>query len=271
MRLGEKTRLLQDKEEKALVGFFTAGYPDEETFLSLVRTASASCDIIEIGIPFSDPIADGPLIQASSLRALEGGMTLARSLELAAGLAREIDTPLVFMSYYNPILKMGTARFADRARASGVGGVIVPDVSFEESAPIRDALAGHEITYIDLVAPTSSDARLELIGREAEGFLYLVSVTGVTGVHAPEAGDLTTFVERTRRHTNAPLYVGFGISNEEQARSATAAADGVIIGSALVRIVESAPSSGEAVAGVGSFLEGIKKAIDESPQGESTT
>ena len=262
MSLIDTTRRLKEVGDKALVGFLTAGYPDEETFVELVRTASAAgCDVIEIGIPFSDPIADGPLIQASSEAALEGGITLARCIELAKQLSCEIPTPLVFMSYYNPILQMGDQTFAERARDAGVSGLIVPDVPLEESESIRSQVKDHDITYIDLIAPTSSDERIERIGGIADGFLYLVSVTGVTGVRSPEADAIEQFVGRVRGKARVPLYVGFGISDAERARQAVRHADGVIIGSALVRLIQSAASSSEANAKVDRFLRGVRAAI----------
>jgi len=264
MSLSDTTTALK-QDRKALVGFLTAGYPDEETFLDLVRAASAAgCDIIEIGIPFSDPIADGPLIQASSKVALDGGITLARCIELAKQLSSKIPTPLVFMSYYNPILRMGNDTFAARAREAGVRGLIVPDVPLEESAAIRSAANAADITYIDLIAPTSSDDRIERITGSAQGFVYLVSVTGVTGVRSPEAGAMGQFVARVRGKTDVPLYIGFGISDATRARQAVQHADGVIIGSALVKLIQSAESREAAASNVDRFLRDVRAAIDES-------
>jgi len=258
--LREHTAALKAKGEKALVAFFTAGYPDEATFVELVRTADrAGCDVIEIGVPFSDPIADGPLIQRSSQVALESGITLARILAVTGQLSKDIAAPIVLMGYVNPILNMGVDEFATRARAAGVTGAIVPDVPLEESAPLRGAFDSAGITYIDLLAPTSGDDRIGRVVAEAAGFLYLVSVTGVTGVRSPRAGDLEGFVANVRGRTKLPLYVGFGISDADKARSITALADGVIIGSALIRIID---EHGErAVAAVEKFLRGVKTAI----------
>jgi tryptophan synthase alpha chain len=244
------------------VAFLTAGYPDEETFVELVRAADRSgCTAIEIGVPFSDPIADGPLIQQSSKVALDGGMTLARSLEIARDLQREIAAPLVFMGYYNPILRMQPKRFADAAVEAGVTGVIIPDVSFEESSSVRSALQERGLAYIDRVAPTSSEERIGRIVAESQGFVYLVSVTGVTGVRSPQASDLESFVTRVRAHTDMPLYVGFGISGPDKARETARTSDGVIIGSALIRLVQSAPSKHEAIDKVETFLREVSSAI----------
>jgi len=260
--LRELTDSMRSRGEKALVSFFTAGFPDEETFLKLIGTASESgCRIVEIGIPFSDPIADGPVIQESSRRALENGMSLRRALALAEKAARASQAALVVMSYYNPILQMGLPRFAAVARDSGVSGVIVPDVPLEESWEIRRVLAGSGITFIDLVAPTSSTDRIRRIAEVAEGFLYLVSVTGVTGVRQGLPKDLGGFVARVREETDLPLYVGFGVSNPRLAEEAALHADGVIIGSALIRIVESSRSREEAVEQVGAFLRNVNQAI----------
>lgn len=264
MTLREATRTLEASGEKALVAFLTAGYPDEPTFLRLLEAADrAGCDVIEIGIPFSDPIADGPLIQASSKIALDGGMSLSRAIELAGAVSGKTAAPLVFMSYYNPILRMGDARFAERARDAGVSGVIIPDVPLEESAAVRGVLNDHGIILVDLVAPTSSDARIARIAGGADGFVYLVSVTGVTGVHSPERRDLAAFVGRVRKHTDLPLYVGFGISSAGKARETVRDADGVIIGSALIRIIQAAPAPDAAVEAVGEFLAGVKQSISK--------
>lgn len=262
MNLRDVTGKLKVSGEKALVAFLTAGYPDDVTFTDLFRAAAdAGCDVIEIGIPFSDPIADGPLIQQSSQQALEGGMSLAKSLRLATDLAVDTSVPIVFMSYYNPILQMGGERFAGLAADAGVCGVIIPDMSFEETADVRTVFADKNLVYLDLVAPTSSAERIERIAQLADGFLYLVSVTGVTGVHSPQADDLKTFVGRVRERTDLPLYVGFGITGAEKARAAARVADGVIIGSALIRLIQDAASREEAVSAVGRFLSDVKKAI----------
>lgn len=262
MSLTDVAAKRKESGDKALVAFLTAGYPDEETFLSLVRAASqAGCEIIEIGIPFSDPIADGPLIQASSKQALDNGITLERCFELTGKLSSEIPTPLVFMSYYNPILRMGFDRFTECATASRLSGLIVPDVPIEESGDIRQVLEATDVTYIDLIAPTSSDDRIARITDAASGFLYLVSVTGVTGVRSPEANALASFVGRVRRRTATPLYVGFGIADADRAREAVRFCDGVIIGSALIKLIQTASSTQDAVASVGDFLAGVKSSI----------
>lgn len=265
-RLSERTARLKSEGCKALVSFLTAGYPDVDTFCDTVIAAdTAGSDVIEIGIPFSDPIADGPTIQASSTAALAAGMTLEKALRITAQLRPSVSAELVFMSYINPILNFGPDRFADAASKSGVSGVILPDVSFEESAGLRSTFAAAGIDTIDLVAPTSSDTRVHQIASGAAGFLYLVSLTGVTGARSQMPGDLPDFVARVRVHTTTPAYVGFGISTPEQASEVARSADGVIIGSKLIRLVDDGTPA-RAAARVGDFLTGVRAALDARPQ-----
>jgi len=262
MTLDDFTTEIRAKHHPALVAFLTAGYPDEKTFVNTLHAASeAGCDVVEVGIPFSDPIADGPVIQAASTAALESGMTLARALELCADAQTTIDSRLVIMSYVNPVLAMGVKMFARRAATTGVQGVILPDVSAEESEPFRAASRAQGIDYIDLLAPTSSPARIQHIARRASGFVYLVSVMGVTGTRGDIPTDLGDFVARVRPATTTPLYVGFGVSTPKQAAAVTRVADGVIIGSALIRRAGAGPGAADRV---GSFLAQVRTAIDET-------
>jgi len=260
--LGERTGRIRADGGKALVAFLTAGYPDTEAFLDLARAADAAgCDVIEVGVPFSDPIADGPVIQASSATALAGGMTLTRALDLAATLSGEIGAALVVMSYINPILAMGVETFASRAHASGIGGVILPDVSLEESTGPRITLGNAGVDYVHLLAPTSSDTRIAAAAETAAGFLYLVSVTGVTGGRDPLDSDIEGFVARVRVHSPVPAYVGFGVSTPEMAARVARAADGAIIGSQLIRLAQQGKAS-SAPRRVGAFLSSVRAAID---------
>lgn len=264
MTLSAHTSALADRGRRALVPFFTAGYPDEETFARVVRAAAqAGADVIEIGVPFSDPIADGPAIQAASNVALAGGMSLARALGLAAELSPDISTPFVIMSYINPLLSYGLERFAADARAAGVTGLIAPDVSFEESTEVRAAAHGAGVDFVDLLAPTSSDERIAAIAPGARGFVYLVSVAGVTGARRALSDTLPAFVARVRPHTKRPLYVGFGIATPEHAAEVAASADGVIIGSRLVEIIGEGDRAG-APGRVADFLGGVRAALDNS-------
>jgi len=267
MSLRERTEGLREAGTKALVPFFTAGYPDEETFTEVVRAASMSgCRVMEVGIPFSDPMADGPVIQESSKVALAGGMTLARAIELTRALSEETGVHFVFMSYINPILRMGFAEYAAAAAEAGVTGTIIPDLPIEESAEIRAEFARHGVALVDLVAPTSGEERIGRIAKVADGFLYLVSLTGVTGARSALAQDLTGFIAAVRRAASLPLYVGFGVSTPDQAAQIAKLADGVIIGSALVKIIQSASSRHEALSNVGRFLQEVGAAMEASQE-----
>ena len=259
-RLAQTTHALRARGRKALVAFLTAGYPDEATFAGIVRgAAAAGADLIEIGVPFSDPIADGPVIQASSAAALARGMTLGRALALAAELG--VDVPLVVMSYVNPLLAMGVATFTHAAVRAGVSGVVLPDVPFEESEAFREPLRTGGIAYVDLIAPTSSEGRIRTIGAAADGFVYVVSRTGVTGDSGAAAGDLAALARRVRAASAAPVYVGFGISRAEQARDVARHADGVVIGSRLMQLAAEGPADG-AAGRVGDFLATVRGALD---------
>ncbi len=264
MTLSEVTREIRRKGFKSLVPFFTAGYPDPETCLRLVETADqAGCRVVEIGVPFSDPIADGPTIQEASKRALENGITLRRVLELTAKASQGGSAALVLMSYVNPILQMGYATFGREAHAAGARGVIIPDLPLEESSEVREVMRENDVTLIDLVAPTSSRDRISRIAAVAEGFLYLVSLTGVTGGRAARSSRVTEFVRRVRRQTDIPLYVGFGISTPGMASNAAAHADGVIVGSAIIRLVRDARSRHDAVRKTATFLRDMQRAVND--------
>ncbi|MCP4571207.1 MAG: tryptophan synthase subunit alpha [bacterium] len=254
------TRELRDAGETALVPFLTAGYPDLETSRRLIaETAAAGCRILEIGVPFSDPVADGPAIQLASSKALAAGMTLGKALDLAAEARREHDLRVVLMGYLNPVLAYGPEKFAKACAAAGVAGVIVPDLPLEEAAGLRAVLAAGGVSLVDLVAPTSGDDRLAAYGASATGFLYLVSTTGVTG--AGLGADIQSYVERVRRHTEVPLFVGFGISSPAAAAEVGAVADGAVVGSALLRLVDEAGDPDAAVAAVGAFLRETRAAL----------
>ena len=260
--LAEVTQSLRARGRKALVAYFTAGYPDDDAFDTLVRAAvDAGVDVIEVGIPFSDPIADGPVIQASSNVALARGMTLTRALEAIARLSPEVRVPMVVMSYVNPILKIGVDAFAHESARAGVAGVVLPDVSFEESPAFRPALRDAGLAYVDLVAPTSDEARAREIARASEGFVYAVSMTGVTGSRAAGKADVEGLVARVRAATDTPVYVGFGVSSPDAAAEIATASDGVIIGSRLMQLAADGPV--RAAAGrVGDFLASVRHKLD---------
>ena len=266
-RLTRLTRDLRDQGIKPLVPFLTAGFPDEETFGGiLAAVAAAGCPLVEIGIPFSDPVADGPVIQASSQQVLGQGMTLVRTLELAAAAEREHGLAVVLMGYLNPVLKMGPERFASACGQARIAGVIIPDLPPEEAAGLRALLAQHGTDLVDLVAPTTAPNRLAHNAPRARGFLYLVSTTGVTGAGTATADSLPAYVERVRGVTDLPLYVGFGISTPEQAARVAAVADGVIVGSALIKLVSEAGD--DAVAAAATFLGRMVQAV-QSVKGSS--
>lgn len=261
-KLERTTRDERDAGRKALVPFFTAGYPSEAAFLDLVRAAAdAGCRTVEVGIPFSDPVADGPLIQASSLAALRGGMTLRRALDLTARATSATGVGAVVMSYANPVLRLGAAEFATRARDAGVVGAILPDVPHEEAAEWRGPLAEAGLPLIELIAPTTDAARVATIAGEARGFLYLVALTGVTGAAADPAAHAAALVGRARAVTDLPCYVGFGVADPDGARRVARAADGVIVGSALVRLLQSAADARSGVRSVADFLHGMREAL----------
>jgi tryptophan synthase alpha chain len=225
----------------ALMPYLMAGYPDLERSRAIARAyVEAGADLIELGIPFSDPLADGPVIHAADVAALAGGVRVEQALAVAREVAA--DVPVVVMCYVNVILARGLERFADMLLAVGASGLIVPDLPLEEAPAALAELDGRGLALVPLVAPTTPDARLAQIGTRARGFLYTVSVTGTTGERAGAAGGLAAILARARAHTDVPVALGFGIGTPEQARAAAdAGADGVIIGSRLVRAAGEAP------------------------------
>jgi tryptophan synthase alpha chain len=237
--LEAKFASLRERSEKALVAFITAGDPDLESLPTIIAALEeAAVDVIEVGIPFSDPIADGPTIQASSQRALERGVTIAAILTALADV--DCRVPIVLMGYMNPILRSGLERFASAAAAAGVSGTIVSDLTPEEAGPWIDASRAAGLDNVFLVAPTSTDRRLDAVCAASSGFVYAVSRTGVTGAKADVPADVGNLVSRVRRRTALPVCVGFGISSPEQVREVCKFADGAVVGSWLVsRIAES--------------------------------
>lgn len=228
---------LREKGEKALITFITAGDPDLETTAVLVRAmAAAGADIIELGVPFSEPVADGPVIQQASQRALDGGVTLRSILDTVRALRRDIKLPLVLMSYYNPVYQFGLDRLAREAVAAGADGLIVPDLPLEESGPLLAAADREGLALIPLAAPTSPPARLRRIAASARGFLYCVAVTGVTGARQrPE--EVRRLAAEAKQACSVPVVVGFGVATPAQAAEVGALADGVVVGTAIVREV----------------------------------
>ncbi len=244
---------------KAFIGFVTAGDPDLETSKKIMlEMARAGCDLIEIGIPFSDPIAEGPVIQEADLRSLAGGTTTDKVFALAEELSKEADIPLVFMTYLNVLFKYGYDKFLENAKNSGISGVIVPDLPFEEKKELRSVADKYGIDVISLIAPTS-ESRIQMIAKEAKGFIYEVSSLGVTGVRSEIKTDLRAITESIKAVTDIPVAIGFGINTPEQAARVCEYADGVIVGSAIVKIV--AQYGKDAPAYVYDYVKSMKDAI----------
>ncbi|MDN5344017.1 MAG: tryptophan synthase alpha chain [Clostridia bacterium] len=221
---------------RALIAYLCAGDPSLElTAAAVQKLAAAGVDIIELGVPFSDPVADGPVIQAASNRALAGGASLIKILALIQDVRRQAEIPLVLMSYYNPLLQYGLVGLAGDLASAGVDGLIVPDLPLEESGPLRDKLKAAGIAAIPLVAPTTPGERLRQITAAASGFIYCVSLTGVTGVREGLPPGIVAYLARVREVTSLPLGLGFGIGNSEQARRLAPYCDGIIVGSAVVQ------------------------------------
>ncbi|GHV66738.1 tryptophan synthase alpha chain [Spirochaetia bacterium] len=235
-----KNAFLNDKGEakKAFIGFITGGDPSieksEEFVMEMIR---GGADLVEIGIPFSDPIAEGKVIQQANIRALRAGTTLAKIFTLVEKLRQKTQTPLVFLTYLNPVFHYGYEKFFKKCRAAGVDGIIIPDLPFEEQGELRSIAAACEVDVISLIAPTSRQ-RIGEIAAVATGFLYIVSSMGVTGIRSKIETDLAAIIEAAKSRTKVPAAVGFGINTPSQAAEIAKTADGVIVGSALVKIVE---------------------------------
>jgi tryptophan synthase alpha chain len=259
-KITETFKYLQENSRKALMPYVTMGYPALESALDVVPAiAEAGADLVELGVPFSDPLADGATIQAAGQKALANGMSLALCLEQAATLrARGVTLPFVLMGYYNPIVQFGIERFAEQAVASGIDGLIVPDLPPEEAGVLYAAATAHGLDVIFLLAPTSDAARVQAVTAQSSGFVYLVSLVGVTGVRDSLPPDLADFVARVRAVTEKPLAVGFGIATPEQAAQVAQIADGVIVGSALIKAIGAAKHPAEAAR---AFVAALRTAI----------
>jgi tryptophan synthase alpha chain len=235
--------------QKGLVTYITAGDPDMETTVNLLKTLPASgADIIELGIPFSDPMADGPIIQQASQRALSSGTTLKGVLDAVRSFrVTDTKTPLVLMGYYNPIYRYGTERFAADASKAGVDGIIVVDLPPEEDSELSEPLAGSEMNLIRLVTPTTTEQRFEKIKSGAGGFLYMVSITGITGTASPEQNILVSKIKMIRENTNLPTALGFGIKTAQDVKNLKNMADAIVVGSSIVNTIGQSPDSATAV------------------------
>ena len=244
-RIGERFARLRRDGAKGFVAFLTAGDPSLERTLSAARELDrAGADVLELGVPFSDPVADGPVIQRSSERALRRGTTLADVLETVRSLRRESELPVLLFGYFNPFLRYGLGRLARDAKAAGVDGVLVTDLPPEEAGDWLQEARGHDLDTVFLAAPTSPDARLRSVAAASRGFVYAVSRTGITGERQSLSEEAGPLVNRIKSMTAEPVALGFGISTPEQVGAAAATADAVVVGSALVRFLEEKPDGG---------------------------
>lgn len=247
------------KNGKAFIGFITAGDPDLDSSLEIMTAmANGGCDLIEIGIPFSDPIAEGPVIQEANLRSLAQGTTTDKVFELTKKLSGRVDIPLVYMTYLNVLFKYGYDKFLQNAKDAGISGVIVPDLPYEEKDELQSVAEKYDIDVISLIAPTSED-RIKMIASDAKGFIYTVSSMGVTGMRNEIKTDLQSIVSHIKSVTDVPVAIGFGINKPQQAKEFSAYADGVIVGSAIVNIV--AEHGKDAPKYVFDYVKSMKDAI----------
>jgi tryptophan synthase alpha chain len=258
-RLDATFAQLRARGERALVAYFMAGDPSlADTERLVIEAERRGADVVELGVPFSDPLADGPVIQRAGVRALAAGASLPRVLEMVATLRAKVRVPLVLMTYYNPVLAFGLKGFARTAIDAGADGVIVPDLPHEESEPLRAEAEPAGLDLIHLVAPTSPPARVKAIARVSRGFIYVVSLTGVTGERRELPKDLDGQVRTLRLVTTKPVCVGFGVSTPEQVAAVGRIADGVVVGSAIVRAVEQHTGTSALADKLGDFIASLK-------------
>jgi tryptophan synthase alpha chain len=256
---------LRARGERALVAYLMAGDPSlAETERLIIEAERRGADVIELGVPFSDPLADGPVIQRADVRALAAGTSLPRVLEMVASLRTRVRLPLVLMTYYNPVLAFGLKGFARTAVDAGVDGVIVPDLPYEEAEPLRAETEPAGLDMIQMVAPTSTPARVKAIARVSRGFVYVVSLTGVTGARRELPPDLDAQVRTLRLVTTKPVCVGFGVSTPEQVAAVGRLADGVVVGSAIVSAIEEHAGTSALAEKVGDFIASLKAPLKVS-------
>jgi tryptophan synthase alpha chain len=256
---------LKRQKRAGLISFITAGDPDIDTTFEIMRTLEqAGADIIELGMPFSDPAADGPTIQAASQRALDAGTSLEDVLRLVERFRAISDVPVVLMGYYNPIYAYGMERFAARAARAGVDGVLLVDVPFEHRGEIREYLDPHAIRSITLIAPTTMDERTRQLLHQTEGFVYYVSMTGVTGTASIDTSSIERRVNQLRALSPVPVAVGFGITTGDDARQVAGFADAVVVGSALVKVIQRYSGSTELLERVSGFVKDLRQGIEQA-------
>jgi tryptophan synthase alpha chain len=269
-RIDRRFAALKDEGRAALMTFVMAGDPDYETSLAIVKALpQAGADVIELGMPFTDPMADGPAIQAAGLRALHGGQNMKKTLALVREFRRGDDaTPIVLMGYYNPIYVYGVDRFLADAKSAGVDGLIVVDLPPEEDTELCLPALKAGFNFIRLATPTTDDKRLPTVLKNTSGFVYYVSITGITGSAAPDAAKVAAAVARIKRHTRLPVCVGFGVRKPEQARAIAQGCDGVVVGSALVEAVrQSLDPAGHATAATVGAVASLVRALDQGVRG----
>jgi tryptophan synthase alpha chain len=265
-RITKTFERLRRAHERALIPYVTAGDPDLALTRALVlEMARRGGDLIELGVPFSDPLADGPIIQRASQRALAGGTTPRKILGLVHALRAETDVPLILMTYYNPVFRYGERAFVADAIAAGVDGLIVPDLPPEEAQTLIRLSRGTPLDLIFLMAPTTTPARMALIAEATQGFVYYVSRLGITGVRDRLADDLALRLAQVRASTSQPVAVGFGVSTPEHVRLVGEAADGVVVGSAIVKLMEEAQGREDLLEQVGAFVAALKAATRPTP------
>jgi tryptophan synthase alpha chain len=261
-RLDDTFARLRERGERALVAYVMAGDPSlTETHRLVVEAERRGADVVELGVPFSDPLADGPVIQRAGTRALAAGTTLPRVLEMVATLRAEVRLPIVLFTYYNPVLAFGLKSFARTAADAGADGVIVPDLPYEEADPLRAEAEPAGLDMIQLVAPTSTPARVRTIARLSRGFIYVVSLTGVTGERRSLPPGLDAQVRTLRLVTTKPVCIGFGVSTPEHVATVGRLADGVVVGSAIVRTIEQHAGTSGLAKRVGDFIAALKEPL----------
>lgn len=250
------------ENKKAFIGFLIAGDPSpQKTVKYILEMEKAGADLIEIGIPFSDPTAEGIVIQDANIRALKGGMTVSKVFDIVKNVRKKSNIPLVFLTYINPVYKYGYDNFFAQCKVGGIDGVIVPDIPFEEKHEIEDVANKYSVDIISLIAPTSED-RIKKIAKEAKGFIYVVSSIGVTGVRSEIKTELGKIIQSIKEITNVPCAVGFGINNLKQAREISEGSDGVIVGSEIVKIIEKYGEDADKM--LFDYVREMKKAINLS-------
>ncbi len=261
-RISEKFNTLREKNEKALITYITSGDPDLDTTLNLVLAMEkAGADIVELGIPYSDPLADGPVIQRAAQRALKAGTNIDSIFGMVSKIREKTELPLVFLLYFNTIHRYGIKRFLEKCQNSGVDGLIIPDLPLEERRELNEVMKDYPIDLITLVAPTSED-RIREIVLDAEGFVYCISSKGVTGTRDRFEIDLSNFINKVKKYTTTPLAIGFGISNKEAIKNLKGLCDGLIVGSAIVEKIEKGIKEEAVEDQVFNFVSELHEAID---------